>query len=119
MTTSRKELIIATVLFLAETGIAVYITVVVWLLSAWMVDDSVAFRMTPTDWYIEAGKRLLVGVLLGGMFGTLAGLVNRRWVVRAFPKSVVVPHLAAVLGFCIGLGALFGSIEFAVTKPFM
>jgi hypothetical protein len=119
MTTSRRELIIATVLLIAETGIAAYITFVVWLLFAWMVDDSVAFRMAPTDWYIEAGKRLLVGILLGGIFGTVASLVNRRWLVPAFPKSLFATHLAFALGFCIGLGALFGSIEFAVTKPFM
>ena len=51
-----------------------------------MVDDSQAFRMAPSDWYVEAMWRFGAALLVGIAFGGLAYVVNRRWVTPLLPE---------------------------------
>ena len=111
---------IPALILIVETGLASYVALVVWLLSVWMVDDSQAARMVPSDWYIEAVRRFGAGIAVALVFGALAYLVNRRWVAALLPNSPSLALRAALLlACCIGLFGGVGAIQFAVTKPFM
>ena len=111
---------IAGLILAAEVSLAAYLTLVVWLLSRWMVDDSLAFRMAPADWYIEGARRFGGGLAVGALFYALAYFANRRWVTPFLRHS---PRLgartAAVLAACIVLAGTAGAIQFVITKPFM
>ena len=111
---------IPALILIVETVLAAHVAVVVWLLAVWMVDDSQAARMVPSDWYIEAVRRFAVGTAVGFVFGAVAYLVNRRWVAPLAPNSPSLALRAALLlACCIGLAGGVGAIQFAVTKPFM
>jgi hypothetical protein len=111
---------IAGLIVVAEVALAAYLTLIVWLLSVWMVDDSVAARMVSSDWYIEGARRFAAGVAVSLVFGAVAYVANRRWLTPLLPDSPLFASRAAVLlGCCIGLGGAAGAIQFAVTKPFL
>ena len=106
-------------MLLVEIATASYVAMMVWLVSVWMVDDSVAARMGPMDWYVEAGRRLLIGGLAGAVVGGLTHVVNGRLVVRAFPTSTLSRRIPEILAIGIALTGVSGAIHFAITKPFM
>ena len=106
------------VAIVAETALGAYAAFVVWLLSVWMVDDSAAVGMTGADWYIEAGRRVLVSVVVAGVFTIAVQAVNRRWL-AGFGESRVLRRLAPALGVGIALAGIAGSIDFVIRRPFM
>jgi hypothetical protein len=111
---------IPVLILIAETGLAAYVALIVWLMTGWMVDDSQAAWMASSDWYIEAERRFGTGIVVALVFGGAAYLINRRWVAPLLPNSPSVPRRAAVLfACCIGLVAGAGAIHFAITRPFM
>ena len=111
---------IAGLILAAEVSLAAYLTLVVWLLSRWMVDDSLAFRMAPADWYIEGARRFGGGLAVGALFYALAYFANRRWVTPVLGHSARLgTRTAAVLAACIVLAGAAGAIQFVITKPFM
>ena len=94
------------------------LALVVGLLSVWMLDDDVAFRMTRADWVVEGARRFGVALLVAMVFGLAAGLAHRRWVV--VPTSGVwLRWLPAGLGGCIALAGAMGAAYFVITKPFV
>ena len=111
---------IAGLILIVEVGLAAYLSLVVWLLSVWMVDDSQAFRMAPADWYVEGLRRLGPALVVSVVFGGLTYLANRQWVNPSFPGS---PRLGArtavLLAACIALWGTAGAIRFVITKPFL
>jgi hypothetical protein len=111
---------IAGMILTAELLLAAYLMLVVWLLSVWMVDDSQAFRMVPSDWYVTGARRLCGGLLVGMAFGGLTFAVNRKWVLPFLSES---PWLGTRTTLLVALGivlsATAGTIQFVITKPFM
>ena len=111
---------IAPLVLVAETAIAAYLALIVWLLTSWMIDDFQAFRMAASDWYIEAAWRFVAGLLVGLVFGGMTYLVNRRWVSPRLPES---PRLGSRTAIALAMGIVLsgaaGAIGFAITKPFM
>jgi hypothetical protein len=111
---------LAKVVLIAEIVLAMYLALVEFLLSSWMVDDSQAFRMAPSDWYVEAMWRFGAVLLVGAAFGGLAYVVNRRWVTPLLPEWPLLGTRTAVwLASGIVLSGAAGAVEFAITKPFM
>ena len=108
------------VILLVETALAVYLAFMAWLLSTWMVDDSQAARMVASDWYLEAVRRLFIVCAVAGAFGSVAFVVNRKWLSRRFPPWARIAERAAILlGFGIAAAGAAGALQFAFKKPFM
>lgn len=108
-----------TLAVLAETALAAYLAMLAWFWSAWMVDDSVAFRMTAADWYSVAANRALLAIVIAAVFAAVAHTVNRQWLIERRPASTLLPRLAPVLGASIALAGVAGAVDFAIRKPFM
>jgi hypothetical protein len=104
---------------LAEAVLAGYLAMLAWFWSAWMVDDSMAFRMTEADWYSVAAQRALLDVVIAAVFAAVAHTVNRQWLMNRRPGSRLLPRLAPVLGASIALAGVAGAVDFAIRKPFM
>lgn len=111
--------LLPTLLLAAETAVAAYLALVAWLLSAWMVDDAVAFQMTEADWWLVGAGRLgQACVVAAGYAGTLY-VVNRRWVAPHFRSSRFIALAPALLGGVVAAAAVAGAVTFAVKKPYM
>ncbi len=103
-----------------ELAAAVYLTLMTWLLTGWMMDDSVAFGMTAGHWYFVGAKRLLVALALAAAFGVLCYFANRRWVAPALPSHPEVAKRAALgLGLCSALAGIAAAVQFVISRPFM
>jgi hypothetical protein len=113
---SKGRTLFATAGVVAEILIAGYLCLIAWILCVWMVGDSVAFRMTPADWYVKAAVRFLEACGLSVGFGAVAHFFN-RWAFPARPSTARL--LTWVLVGAIGLCGLAGAVNFAVTKPYM
>ena len=111
---------IAVVLVTLEGAAAIYVALVGWLFSGWMVDDSLAFRMDPSDWYVAAFQRAVIACGCGIAFGAVVYPVNRRWVAPAIPSRPRIAFgLSALFATLIAMAGIAGSVEFAIRKPFM
>ena len=110
----------AALVLVLETALAAYLSIVVWLLSVWMMDDSQAAAMVPLDWYIEALRRLVAAAVIGSVFGGILFLTNRRLAAALFPRSPSLSiGIAWALAACVILAGAVGAVQFVVTKPFM
>jgi hypothetical protein len=110
----------AAMLLATEVLAAAYLSLLVYLLATWMVDDTAAARMTDLDWYSVTAKRLGVLMLVGFAFGWGVHEVNRRWVVPPFGGSRRHAVWAALmLGAWVVLAGVLGAIRFVVDRPFM
>jgi hypothetical protein len=97
-----------------------YVALFCWLIAAWMVDDSWAFRAAPIDWWRTAATRLGFGILIGAAAGLLLVALNKL-LARA---GLNVPRLGP---WQVGLGAFaaivaasaIGALYFAIRKPYM
>jgi hypothetical protein len=106
-------------LLIGEVLIAAYLTLVVWLLSVWHVDDFLAAGMAPSDWYVAGASRLGGALIVAALFGGVAYLANRRWVAPCLPGWPRLGTLTAVvLASCVVLAGGAGAIQFVITKPF-
>jgi|ERR671912_186803 hypothetical protein len=104
----------------AEFASAAYLALLAWLLSAWMVDDSRAFRMAASDWYVEGAWRFGTVVVVGALFGVLTHVINRRWLYpRLGSASRLGPLWAVLLAAFVVLSGAAGTALFVATKPFM
>jgi hypothetical protein len=97
-----------------------YVALYCWLIAAWIVDDSWAFRAAPIDWWREAATRFGFGILLGSAAGLVLVALNRL-LARA---GLTVPRLGP---WQIGVGAFaaivaasaIGALYFAIRRPYM
>ncbi len=97
-----------------------YVALFCWLMTAWMADDSWAFRATPLDWWREAGVRFaqfsVVGVVAGfGLVG-VNKLLSRIGLTfpRLSPWKIGFGALAIIV---VVSGA--GAARFILEKPYM
>ena len=117
---SRSRRLGAAILLATEVVVAAYLSLLVYLLSTWMVDDAVAAGMTDVDWYATAAKRLALSIFVGATFAWGVHQVNRRWVVAPVGDSRRHARWAAlILGAWVVLAGVLGAIRFVVERPFM
>ncbi len=103
-----------------EVVAAVYLALLAWLFTAWMVDDSAAVRWVQSDWYLEGGKRLLVVLIVSAVFGGICYLVNRRWAMMAVTRvRNSAGWFSLALSGAIAISGLAGSVHFVIEKPYM
>jgi hypothetical protein len=107
---------IVTVGLLLEGVGAAYLCLIGYLMGVWMVGDSVAFRMTSSDWYLEGVKRFAEVCVLAAVSALVVHLFNRWALCSRMPAA----RLVSVLVFsAICVSGLVGAVEFAVKKPYM
>ena len=117
--TGRVSRVVIVAVVLEAAG-AAYLAFVAWLTAVWMVDDAVAARMQPADWYLEAVKRGVLAILVAVTFGGLVVAANRRWLApRAPQRATGLRRLAVILATGIAVAGAAGALEFAWTRPFM
>ncbi|MCA8974829.1 MAG: hypothetical protein KDC98_08905 [Planctomycetes bacterium] len=103
----------------AEAAVAAYLMFMAWLLSAWMVDDSVALQMTEADWWLVGARRFGVACVVAIVYAGIVHLTNRRWVAPCFGSSRFVALVPAMLGGAVAAAAAIGAVTFVATKPYM
>ncbi len=111
------RLVLAVLLLAAEAALAMYLFLLAWLLRAWIVDDTAAFRVTPSDCYVEAARRFGVAVLIAVAFGGPAYAVNGRWLWGSVPRFG--RRAAVALAACIALAGAWGAVRFVIDTPYM
>jgi hypothetical protein len=94
-----------------------YLSLLAFLLSGWMVDDSVAFRMTDADWLVAGCLRFIVGLLAAAAFACVTAFVHRRLGWGA--ARGVLPRVPLLLAGCIALASGLGATLFVIDRPFM
>jgi small-conductance mechanosensitive channel len=112
----RTGSFIAAAGLIAEVFGAGYVGLVAWLIGAWMVSDSVAFRMVPSDWYVEAVVRFFQASIIAAVFGIVAHFFN-GWALASRPG--IAKLLTWVVFGGIWIAGLAGAVDFAVRKPYM
>lgn len=116
---SSSRIIVTLLLLVIEAGVALYVAFIMWLSAVWMVDDSVAFRMAPTDWYLAALQRGVVSVVCAVVLTLILYFGNRWWLARTIPsRPQFAVQIALVFGGAVALAGIVGSVQFAVQKPF-
>jgi hypothetical protein len=110
---------ISILILAAEVMAAAYLALMAWLLSVWMVDDSVAFQMTEADWWLVGARRLGVACAVALGYAGVLWLINRRWVAPCFGPSRLILFAPAVLGGVVAAAAAVGVATFVTTKPYM
>jgi hypothetical protein len=107
-------------LMVAEALACAYVGYMAFLMSGWMIDDDVAFRLTSTGWTRIAVERVAFWALVGVGFGAAVIVANRYAVPRAERGT---DRASLWLGiFCaatIGCASAVGAILFIVEKPFI
>jgi hypothetical protein len=112
--------LIAIVFLIGELAVTAYLALEAWLLTGWMVSDSLAVGWSSRDWYRTGLTRFLIAFVIALVFGLVVYLLNgyamrdadRRW----RPLRVV---LASSFAVTVTLAALIGTIDFVTSKPFM
>ena len=112
--------LIAIVSLIGELAVTAYLALEAWLLTGWMVSDSLAVGWSSRDWYRTGLTRFLIAFVIALVFGLVVYLLNgyamrdanRRW----RPLRVV---LASSFAVTVTLAALIGTIDFVTSKPFM
>ena len=103
-------------LLIAELIACIYVSLIAYLLSAWMIDDDLAFRLTGSGWVWIAVQRVLFWALVGLGYAGGIILANRRMLPRASRASYWLGVSAAAV---ILVGSVAGAIRFVVVKPFL
>ena len=104
------------VLLAAESLACTYVSFMAYLLSAWMIDDDLAFRLTESGWGWIAVRRVAFWALVGLACGGGIILANRHILPRANRVTLCLGVSAAT----VILGAsVAGAIRFVIEKPFI
>ena len=110
----------AILLVLVNLAVGICLAFFVWLYCDWMVDDSEAAHFSSTDWNSVALERLIVGLMTALVSGAIFATINRFAFVRLFPeRNPTGWMMAGFIGWIIAAGAIAGSIQFVMQKPFM
>jgi len=119
---SQRLIAIAGIVVLVLTNLAVACPVAFfcYLNGIWMIDDSVAFSLTPAGWGAIALQRAIAGLAAALIVGHLFAVVNRAACGHLSTSREPPPWLvAAAPGWIIALGTVAGSIQFVIEKPYM
>jgi uncharacterized membrane protein len=112
--------VVAVVAFVAEVAVAIYLTVVAWLMSGWFVDDSWAARASNADWIKTAVVRFLACFIVGVIAGLGAWGLNRWLAAKGARIPKMVPAVSGgILGTSIVVASAIGSIQFLIDRPWL
>jgi hypothetical protein len=98
----------------AETLLVGALAFLAWLTSAWFIDDSLAFRLNSSGWWLIATKRVFIWALLSVLVAGVVLLVNRF---LFSPRASLAAGVAA--GAVPLLSSVAGGVQFVVQHPFM
>lgn len=114
--------LVAALVLITEVLVAGYLALMAGLMSAWMMDDDQAFRMSEADWLVEGVRRFGIVLPVAVVFVVVAGFAHRRWVLVAV-APVRPPFwlrtVPALLGGCVVLASAVGATWFVISKPFI
>ncbi len=119
---SKKEMqkIISILLIAIELAGAFYLSMLCWLMTAWMIDEGDAIRYSQADWNFLALKRLGIAAIASlagaGIIYGFNRLIQREVTKQNNRWLSYMPLI--VFGMTI-ISALAGAIEFVLTKPWM
>jgi len=99
---------------------AVYVSVLTYLMTIWMLDDGIAEKMADFDWYFVGIQRLGLGCVFA-LVVALLYYVLYYFVSRTYLSKFKKPLLYSLfLSFIfIFTTSLVGSINFVIDKPYM
>ena len=104
----------------AESLACAYVGFMAFLMSGWMVDDDLAFRLTGSGWTQLAVQRVGFWALLGLGFGAGIILANRCAMPRADRSTDRASLWLGLFWAATIMGAsVAGAILFIVEKPFI
>lgn len=112
--------IVAALVLAGELALAMYLSLVAWLMSAWMADDSWAARASDVDWTYAAAVRFAEFAFVGVVAGCAIWLLNRWLNTKAvlFPGEVP-PAAGIIAGLAITISSGVGATQFLMEKPWM
>ena len=93
-----------------------YVGLMAYLLSGWMIDDDLAFRLSSSGWAWIAARRVASWALVGLACGGGVVLANRHIIPRAKRASLWLGACAALV---IMAASVAGAVRFVVEKPFV
>jgi hypothetical protein len=103
---------------LLNASAALFAGAVLWLVSVLHVDDGVAARMSPADWWLGGAERvglaLVVAASLGLASAGLSWIASRA--LGDLPRLASRP-LARITAAVALVGGVIGAIQFVVTRP--
>ena len=102
---------------LVEAIVAAWLTLVAFVMSAWMVNDSDAFRMKDTDWVLAGCLRFLFWSSLAAAFGSVVAVTNRR--LGFGQRSGWISRLPILLSGLVVVASGVGATIFVIEKPYM
>jgi hypothetical protein len=118
--TKRYINVVAVVVFAAEVAVALYLTVIAWLMSGWFAGDNWAARATDGDWIKTALIRFGVFLVVGAIAGFGTWRLNRWLSSKGASIPNVVPALSGgILAGSIVIASAVGSIQFLVNRPWL
>lgn len=113
--------LLITLLLLVEVYVIGYASLVAYLFNAcWMKSDSFAVRASEMDWWLEAGKRSGMSLLLALAVSAALFYINRLLVKRRYIKWVAFHRYSALVCFIfIMIATLAGALNFLINKPYL
>jgi hypothetical protein len=113
-------IIVRVVAFVLQLAGVAYASLIAWLMSVWMVDDSWAVHASDADWWVAAGKRVALGLIGAAIVGGVLFVFNRALVHWKLASPTARPLRAALLGTTVvAIASIAGAVIFVVERPFM
>ena len=107
-------------IILLEMFVIVNAILIVFLMTTWMEDHTFATSASEIDWWIIAGQKFLVAIVLSVVASILLLLVNRPLFIWSGFTNERLPYITAKIMFIsLFISSLIGAIIFAVEKPYI
>jgi hypothetical protein len=104
----------------AEAFLGAYLAFMAFVLSGWMIDDGVAFRLAESGWVGIATQRVAFWVVAG--LASWASIVGANRLLMPFFR-LQARRASFWLGFCVAIAiiatSVAGAISFLREKPFL
>jgi len=108
------------VLLIGNAAAASFVAFVVWLASGWMINDDVAVGLSAWGWATIALQRFVIGGVISALAASILFGLNAIIVHMLRMKQAWLPTYVAIgTAILVGVAATIGSLQFAITKPFM
>lgn len=112
-----KQTVLVAAFVALEVLAVLYLSLLAFVLSGWMVSDHVAFEMSESDWLVVGWVRFAEWCVVAAVFAVVLAWVHRRLGVAAGSK--VVRWLPFVWFLLIVIASGIGAAKFVVERPYM
>lgn len=117
---NKTHQIMVGIILTINVAVAAFAAFLVWFISVWMLDDHLAFTLSTWGWLWIALQRLGVGIVTALLVGAVLFGINSLLIRLLRGSYRRLPRYLAVGATTITtLAAIAGSIQFAITKPFV